>query len=155
MSSEQLYLNFFINEKVKPKRKTKADRVINLMVHALTGPIVLFKGWDQPDMVPDWIRNRLPLDRLISLMQNKTTATDVEVMLYLSTASLANPIPYDYVQIYRYLMTKVMSNKLKKKNKNLLKGIKLKTLTQEQEEKMNMLRFWIWKQTTSCMGIRT
>jgi len=153
MESKQLYLNFFINEKVK--RKTKADKIVNLMVHALTGPIVLFKGWDQSGMVPDWIRDRLPLDRLISLMQNKTTATDIEVMLYLSTASLANPISYDYVQIYRYLMTKVMSNKLKKKNKNFLKEIKLDTLTQEQEQKMNSLRFWIWKQTTSYMRIRT
>lgn len=67
-------------------------------------------GWH--DTLPEWIKNEIHLQRLAQLMlkykgkEKENRATDVEALAYLYTASLSQPLPDEYSEIYFYLTRK-------------------------------------------------
>ncbi|MFZ7133915.1 MAG: hypothetical protein ACOWWR_16325 [Eubacteriales bacterium] len=62
-------------------------------------------GWG--DTVPDWLKNAIILERMLANMGNNgATGTDAEPYAYLMTASLAQPIDSDWIQIYLYVAGK-------------------------------------------------
>jgi hypothetical protein len=84
------------------------------MVGALTDPIIVYPdtGWEQD--LPEPIRKRLPIDRLIHLMRQQKgeipydVACDTEALLYLFPRSLAAPMGELWTDIYCYLFNQVM-----------------------------------------------
>ncbi len=84
------------------------------MVGALTDPIIVYPdtGWE--DSLPEPVRKRLPIDRLIHLMRQQKgeipydVACDTEALLYLFPRSLAAPMGELWTDIYCYLFNQVM-----------------------------------------------
>lgn len=89
----------------------KNDWVSDL-VGALMDPIIVFDpGW--ADVLPAWLKAEINMQRLAQLVKGEEEiATDAEALAYISNASLAQPIPSDWVEIYQYLLTRVMGSKV-------------------------------------------
>ena len=94
------------------KLENRIDKQIDALVGALTDPIVVFDpGW--ADVLPDWLKGEIKMQRLAQLIKGEEgIATDAEALAYVSNASLSQPISSDWVEIYQYLLTKVMGDKV-------------------------------------------
>jgi hypothetical protein len=81
-------------------------------VGALTDPIIVFDpSWS--DVLPDWLKGEIKMQRLAQLMKGEEgIATDAEALAYVSNASLSQPLAFDWVDIYQYLLTKVMGDRI-------------------------------------------
>jgi len=87
------------------------DKQIDALVGALTDPIIIFDpGW--ADILPDWLKGEIKLQRLAQLMTGEGIATDAEALAYVSNASLSVPLSSEWVEIYQYLLTRVMGDKV-------------------------------------------
>lgn len=122
--------------------KSKADP-IEEMVGALTDPIIVFpSGWE--DTMPDWMRRDLPLHRLAHVHQclggkaKWEEACDLEALIYLYPASLAQPMGEEWTRIYLYLATKVMGEKMPE-------DIREENLPSHYQEDLRDLKRWIQK----------
>lgn len=69
------------------------------VLNALQAPIVYHPGgW--ADTVPDWMKEAVPLERLKALESGEELATDIEVAIYLYTASCVAPMSHEWAKIY-------------------------------------------------------
>ena len=125
----------------------KVDGWIDDLVGALFDPIIVMPGgWG--DDLPEWLRTRVKLERLIENMQalnehRELTATDAEADCYLFTASLTAPIGSDWTQVYMYLVG--METKYEMKTE-MPKDLKVETLTESQWRDLRQLKTWIYQQ---------
>lgn len=105
---------------------------------ALTDPIVVFDpSW--ADVLPDWLRGEIKMQRLAQLMKGEEgIATDAEALAYVSNASLSQPVASDWVDIYMYLLTKVMGDKVPEE---MRKG----NLDDYRMGELTNLKEWIWR----------
>jgi len=108
-------------------------------VGALTDPIIVFDpGW--ADVLPDWLRGEIKIQRLAQLMKGEEgIATNAEALAYISNASLAQPIASDWVDIYMYLLTRVMGDKVPEE---MRKG----SLDDYRMGELRQLKEWIYRQ---------
>jgi hypothetical protein len=101
--------------------KSKIDPIkvdpIDEMVGALTDPIIVFpSGWE--DTMPEWMKRDLPINRLVHIMEclhgkaRWEEACDLEALIYMYPAALAQPLGEEWTRIYIYLGTKVMGEKM-------------------------------------------
>ena len=118
--------------------ENRIDKQIDDLVGALTDPIIVFDpGW--ADVLPDWLKGEIKIQRLAQLMKGEEgIATDAEALAYISNASLAQPIPSDWVEIYQYLLTRVMGDKVPEE---MRKG----SLDDYRMGELNKLKEWIWR----------
>jgi len=118
---------------------------ISDIVGALTDPIIVFPagGWEND--IPDWLKTRITLDRLVmnmkSLKGEEITGTDSEALAYMMPASLAFPLDHDWTEIYLYLATKVCSGE----KKIIPDDIRKDNLTDDQMRDLNRLKEWIYR----------
>ena len=96
-------------------REKVVEKQIDNMVGALTDPIIVMPGgWG--DTLPEWIKTRITLERLAENMKElrgeQPTGTDAEALAYLYTASLTSPMSTEWFNIYMYVFTKVMGDKV-------------------------------------------
>ncbi len=78
---------------------------------AYAAPMVFHPGgW--ADTLPDWIREEVLVQRAIKATNDDGLATDVEAAAYLYTASLVAPFDSDWADIYIYLVTQLMPDKM-------------------------------------------
>ena len=105
---------------------------------ALTDPIIVFDpGW--ADVLPDWLKGEIKIQRLAQLMKGEEgIATDAEALAYISNASLAQPIAPDWVEIYQYLLTRVMGSKVPEE-------MRKENLDDYRMGELNKLKGWIWR----------
>jgi hypothetical protein len=122
------------------EEKTKVDP-IEEMVGALTDPIIVYpSGWEQD--LPERLKDELPLHRLAHLMKCSQglakwdEACDLEALLYLFPASLSFPLDAEWTDIYLYLSTKVMGDKVPQ-------DIKRESLPDHYLEELRRLKRWI------------
>ena len=121
----------------------KVDGWIDDIVGALFDPIVVMPGgWG--DDLPEWLRTRVTLERLteniVSSRENREiTATDAEAACYLFTASLTAPIGSDWTQIYLYVASGEMKDKMPE-------DIKVEALTESEWRDLKELKNWIYRQ---------
>ncbi len=96
------------------------------LIGALTDPIVVFDpGW--AGVLPDWLKGE------------EGVATDAEALAYVSNASSSHPIASEWVDIYQYLLTRVMGERVPEElRKESLDDYKMGLLTDLKE--------WIWRQ---------
>ncbi|MBA7518070.1 hypothetical protein ES705_10136 [subsurface metagenome] len=137
-----------------PVRKTEKatrfslDKGIDNMVGSLYDPIIVHQcSWATPDMIPEWLRNQITLDRMIELMvANKEgrdpIGTDSEALAYMIPASMEAPMGHDWTQIYLYLATVVID---RDKNKTVPDDIRVDKLDKMQQEDLLRLKRWLYE----------
>jgi hypothetical protein len=116
----------------------RIDRQIDALVGALTDPIIVFDpGW--ADVLPDWLKGEIKLQRLVQLMKGEEgIATDAEALAYVSNTSLCHPLDSDWTDIYQYLFTRVMGDKVSEEmKKDDLDGYRMGLLLD--------LKGWLWR----------
>ena len=120
------------------------EKGISNIVGVFTDPIIVYpSGWE--DTMPEWIKNRITLDRLImnirALKGEEMTGTDSEALAYMYPASLAFPLGHDWTQIYLYLASKVCPLE----GKEVPEDIKVDKLDRNQTDDLNRLKAWIYQ----------
>jgi hypothetical protein len=118
---------------------------IDALVGALTDPIIVFDpGWE----IPDWLKGEIKLQRLAQLMKgDEGMATNAEALAYVSNASLAVPLASDWVEIYQYLLTRVMKEKAPQE-------LRKENLDEYRVGLLRELKTWLWRQRIKARGER-
>ncbi len=105
-------------------------------------PIVLHSGGLE---IPDKLKKQISIERAEQILKgNPDEATDAEVLAYLSSACMATPLPQEYVNIYMYFFQKFMKKISIEVPPDLLK---VKNLTDYEEQLMKELKVWIWNKS--------
>jgi len=114
------------------------DKQIDALVGALTDPIIVFDpSW--ADVLPDWLKGEIKMRRLAQLMKGEEgIATDAEALAYVSNASLAQPLASDWVDIYQYLLTRVMGEKVPE-------DMRKESLDDWRMHQLKELKEWIYR----------
>ena len=134
-------------QKTEKANRFSLDKGIDNMVGALCDPIIVHAGaWATRDMIPEWLRNQITLDRMIELMVanregRDPVGTDSEALAYLIPASMEAPMDHDWSQIYLYLGTKVMAGA----GTTMPEDIRVESLNDEQMRDLNRLKAWIYE----------
>jgi len=129
---------------VSIQNEAKVDRQISDIVGALTDPIICHGN--ELDLPPENIRTAVTLQRLIENMQairenREPVGTDAEAAWYLSAASLATPLPSEWVKIYMYTFNKTC--KLTKTE--VPEDLRQETLDSYEMGLLNDLKRWLYK----------
>ena len=113
----------------------RIDKHIDALVGTLMDPTIVFDpSW--ADVLPDWLKGEIKMQRLAQLMKGEEgIATDAEALAYVSNASLSQPIASDWVEIYQYLLTRVMGDKVPEE-------LRKESL---DDYRMGELKDWIWR----------
>ena len=114
------------------------DRQSDALVGVLTDPIIVFDpSW--ADVLPDWLKGEIKLQRLAQLMKGgEGIDTDAEALAYVSNASLSQPIASDWVDIYQYLLTRVMGDKVPEE-------LRKESLDDYRMGLLKELKEWLWR----------
>ena len=135
----------------RAEKQLKASGITQL-ARALLDPIIVWRGFSSRD-VPVQIRTEVKLQRLLQIRatlsgQKIDKATDAEVLAYLMTASLENPLDSDWVDIYSYLAR----NYLKRKGCVVPKFLEGEgQLDEYQQRKLVELKRWIKRQQDNVL----
>jgi hypothetical protein len=100
----------------------------------LFAPVVAHKGWE--DAVTDEMRNNILTERLANASSD--TATDLEAMVYLHTASLATPLGRDLENVYSYLFSKYYAKQAKEI------GVYVDRINEMEQRELAKLKKWIY-----------
>jgi hypothetical protein len=118
------------------------DKSIQGLAGAITDPIIVMKGMES-EPIPEWLRTRIKMERILEENSPKPTGTDAEALLWLMTASLAAPITNDAAYIYGNLMDKEMKTQ---GNNNLAQISNLvRPLTADQKNQLEQLKADIYR----------
>ena len=134
-------------EKTGSASRFSLDKGIDNLVGALCDPIIVHRcGWGTRDMIPEWLRNRITLDRMLELMVahkegREPIGTDSEALAYLIPASMEAPMGHDWTQIYLYLATVVMDHE---KDKVVPNDIRVDKLDDMQQQDLLRLKLWLY-----------
>ncbi len=143
------------NLSVTPKssKTSVSDRQLKKDIDDMAGvfidPLVIHRsGWADRSIVPDWLRKRIIIDRLIEVglahkEGRQPTGTDSEALAYMIPASLEAPLDSDWSEIYLHLGTVVMNGR---DGKEMPDDIKVKELDQYRRGLLNGLKRWIYEQ---------
>lgn len=135
----------------QPKQRsvhTSPEKGIDEIVGSLCDPIILHRcSWATKDFIPEWLRQRITLDRMIELMVadkegREPTGTDSEALAYLMPACMEAPMDHDWAQIYLYLGTVVIDTQ---KDKIVPNDIRVDKLNRNQEDDLCRLKRWIYE----------
>ncbi|MBA7597899.1 hypothetical protein ES703_04907 [subsurface metagenome] len=88
------------------------------------------------------------MQRLAQLMKGEEgIATDAEALAYVANASLSQPIASDWVEIYQYLLTRVIGEKV-------LEEMRLERLDDYRMHLLNELKEWLWRKRVKVRAER-
>ena len=116
----------------------RIEKQIDALVGALTDPIVVFDvSW--ANVLPDWLKGEIKMQRLAQLMKGEEgVATDAEALAYVSNTALAVPLDREWVDIYCYLLTKVIGEKVPE-------DMRKESLDDWQMHHLTELKEWIYR----------
>ncbi len=137
-----------MNRREVKKLYNRIDKQIDALVGALTNPIVVFDpSW--ADVLPDWLKGEIKMQRLAQLIKGEEgIATDAEALAYVSNASLSQPMASDWIDIYQYLLTRVMGDKVPQElRKESLDSYRLGLLKELKE--------WLWHKRVKGREVKT
>ena len=117
---------------------SQIHKQIDGLVAALTDPIIVFDpSW--ADVLPDWLRGEIKMQRLAQLIKGEEgIATDAEALAYVSNAALAVPLASDWVEIYQYLLTRVMKE-------SVTEELRREGLDDYRMGLLKELKQWLWQ----------
>jgi hypothetical protein len=104
----------------------------------LFSPVIAYKGWE--DAVTDEMKNNILTERLANA--SSETATDLEAMVYLHTASLATPLGREMVDVYSYLFSKYYPEQAKQI------GNYTEKIEETEQCELSKLKKWIYDSQT-------
>ena len=120
------------------------EKGISDIVGVFTDPILVFPP-AYPDLIPDWLRQAITLERLEMNMRalkgEEMTGTDAEACTYLMTASFAFPFDHDWTQIYLYIAGKTYTRWEKNE---IPEDILVESLDADQVRDLDRLKAWIY-----------
>ena len=84
--------------------QSEKESINNLLelISGFSDPVVKGSDWD----VPENLRKDIVIERVVNTIEGVKTATDSEVLAYLSTVSLAYPLDHNHYKIYMYMFKK-------------------------------------------------
>lgn len=116
--------------------------MIEALAEALTRPIVGYPPWHQ---VTPQQKIRIKIERMKQVMESKgkkiELATDYEAMIYISTASLSQPLSRMWTRIYCHLFKTFYPDQ-----SDFLPDYEAKLHIQDEQELLNLKR-WLWKKS--------
>lgn len=128
-----------------PSKKEKKKFVNDIMelFGTFKRPIIVMPGYE--DMaIPKDIKNQITTERLICALREEKTATNIETMWYLSTASLVAPLGQSWYRFYLKLFREWCINV----NKELPGFAKEEIVLEKFEEyELKRLRNWLYKKS--------
>jgi len=105
-------------------------------------------GWVPPEGIVEDIRKEVQNPK-------RKTASDVEVIAYLSSASLAGPPSEEWIRIYLYMTRNYLKSKGWKKFDGSMKFLdEYKTLREDDKRELKRLREWIFEQQKKDLAER-
>ncbi len=108
----------------------------------LNRPIILHPGGLE---IPDKLKKQISIERAEQILKgNFDEVTDTEVVIYLSSASMAAPLSQEYFNIYLYFFQKTMKKISIEVPSDLLE---VKGLTDYEEQLMKDMKSWVWKKS--------
>lgn len=108
-------------------------------MNRLFAPVVAYKGWE--DAVTDEMKNNILTERLANA--SSETATDLEAMVYLHTASLATPLGSELTNVYSFLFSKYYPEPAKEI------GIYAEKIAENEQRELTKLKKWIYDRQTN------
>ena len=121
--------------------KKLIDQKWERLAEAFTTPIIAFRGGE--GYVTEDMKFKVKIHRLKALKENrelKDKATDYEAMVYLSTATLCQPLSRRWSNIYFHLFGKFYPDRAKEI------GVNPNSLDPLEERELSHLKEWIFKQ---------
>ena len=117
----------------------RIDKQIDALVGAITDPIIVFTSpW--MDTLPEWIKGEVKIQRLAQLMKGEEeVATDAEALAYMYPRALEAPLDSDWTEIYLYLGSQVMRDKMPDDIRN-------DSISDYQMGLLMELKRWIYRQ---------
>jgi len=132
-----------------PHTKRKPLKLTVQGTQPLEPKIIYHPGWPPPEPVKEDIKKEWKQN------PNRKTASDLEAMAYLSTASLAAPLSEQWTRIYMHVARKYFASKGHKITKGSALGfLKEYTLRPEDERELIHLKGWIFKQQQTELAQR-
>jgi hypothetical protein len=136
---------------------TKEEKkYVDLLVHALTAPLIVWPGFED-DLLFREKKERVVLMRLAALARDKSydSATDLEIALYMSSASLGSsgPLPQDAADVFMYA-TRHSGFEASFDADEMLKD-EGKKLDYEAEALYDQLGRWIFKKQAEALKQRS
>ena len=130
------------------KAESRFVRKLDKVLINLNRPIILHPGWIE---IPDKLKKQISTECAEQILKgNLDRATDAEVMAYLSSASMAAPLPQEYTNIFLYLFQKTMKRIEIEVPQDLLE---VKNLTDYEEQLMKELKGWIWNKSVKALKL--
>lgn len=111
-------------------------------------PIIVMPSQEKVPL-PDDIKSRITIERLILAMKNEKRASDTECMWYLSTVSLCQPIKSEWFRIYQKLFTDWCIDE-KKELPDFAK--ENHRLSDYEKDLLNKLSLWIYNQGMNALN---
>lgn len=137
--------------------KRELAHFVDDVAGALADPLVVYPGgWE--DTVPKWLRDQVPLDRLLLMMEAKgkrvESGTDSEALAYISTVIPIAPVESEWANIYLWLGRKVMKGGLMapRVDEKAFGKISPEKLSDQEKSMLEDLKAWIWRKRTSRRG---
>lgn len=120
-----------------------ADKCFDTLIWAITGPVIVMPGYT--DMaIPDKVRERMRIERLILAARQENMASEAETMWYISIASLVAPLDRDWCEIFFYLTRKYMLSLNVDPPDFIAEPIVLNDM---QEHDLKRIREWLFKRS--------
>lgn len=114
-----------------------------------TPPVIYCPSWPPPEAIVNEIKEEMQKN------PNRRTASDLEAMAYLQTASLAAPLNDQACQIYFYLMRSYLKGKGRKKFDGSMDFLNQHQLLSEYDEReLRRLKGWIFEQQKKALRER-
>ncbi len=135
-------------EKTGKAARFSLDKGMDDLVGAICDPTIVFQSaWATKDFFPEWLMQRITMDRLIELMvarkeEREPMATDSEALAYMMPRTMEAPLGHDWTQVYLYLGTKVIDTETCKGN--MPDDIRVDKLDSGQEADLRHLKQWIF-----------
>jgi len=162
-----------VETKVKINKHRFSKTGFNLIIWAITGPVVVPYHYPSKDLVEKY-KHLITLERMMILMklinENKFKpeycyASDIETMIYLSEMSLETPFDHDVYMIYQYMFKKVIRKYPREFNLNDNKDIEQlfeniginedpEELSIYQKDILDRLQKWLFKKSYNCLKIK-
>ena len=133
------------------RERFELEKGISDIVGVFTDPIIVYPGAWMHDIIPDWLKGAITLERLTMNMRalkgEEMTGTDAEALAYIMPASMEFPLDHDWTQIYLHLATKVMKFH---RQVDVPDDIKVESLSKDQMTDLDRLKSWIYKKRTDA-----
>lgn len=125
----------------EPRRRLTDDQAVLQLLYLITGPLIGFPGWVE-DLLPQH-KDEITLQRFLHHREifEREEATDLEAMLYISTATLAAPPGHDWFEIYMWLFSRWKPDVAQEQD---LKPSRPDLYPHQQEELIRLKR-WLYR----------